>query len=157
MAGVRFFCGQCQPPWYNANMMKRPIFTILVALTVSACQQTAPKFYGTFSAQDKTIAVPALSNLEFASALKDNLRQDGWRITISGATAEQGVTARINRTAKYSLDIAELKTSAFSSSNVNITIFENESGAEIMTYHGKVLSIDKQARKMVEAIRAHTK
>ena len=140
---------------YSAGMFKR-ILALTAAVAVTSCQQTAPKFYGTFSAQDKTIAVPALSNTEFASALKDNLRQDGWRITISGATAEQGATARINRTAKYSLDIAELKTGALSPSDVNITIFENESGAELMTYHGTVHSVNKQAQKMVEAIRAHT-
>lgn len=156
---------------------------MLACLSVPACQQASPQFYGKFSMQDKTIAVPSLSNTAFAGALKDRLRQDGWRIAISGATAKDGVEAHVNRSTKYTLSISETALPGSPSrilylfpvwgqvawlisgapalrlsdtTVVKASIYENKSGMEIMNYASKGESCEKAAGRVADAIKAHT-
>ena len=183
-------CHPCRVPLYFTRplliaIVKTKTITLLLACVILvSCQQTAPKFYGTFSAQDKTIAVPTLSNTAFVGALKDRLRQDGWRIAISGATAKEGVEAHVNRSTKYTLSVKEITLEGSPSralylfpvwgqvawlvsgvpalrlsdtTAVTASIYENKSGLEIMNYTSKEKNCEKAADQVADAIKAHTK
>ncbi len=169
--------------------MKKHILITSALLLLNSCQQVQnqPQVYGTFDSSNKTIALSAQGG-SLNAALKKELRANGWKIKIDGATFNHSESGHINAQASYTAIVNEgpctIATPArwlylfplwgqvvwaingfppiflapvTYTTEANVTIFENKTGDEILTFQEINAGVNKSAEVIQKAIRAHTR
>ncbi len=166
--------------------MKLTAFSLAFSVLLSSCLQVQPDVYAKFDLNNKTIAFPANGGCA-ANELKKGLRVEGWRIRVSGATADVSEKGHVNATSKYTAVIEEGEchnasvltplsllylfpvfgwiawgASGFQpiriipgqlSEHVSLTIFENKTGEEVLTYREGTVDTREATKKVLKAIR----
>lgn len=170
--------------------MRLTAFSLAFAVLLSSClNQVQPDVYAKFDPNDKTIAFPANGSCA-ANELKKGLRAEGWRIRVSGATADVSEKGHVNATSKYTAVIEEGEcrdasvltplsllylfpvfgwiawgASGFPpiriipgqlSEHVSLTIFENKTGEEVLTYREGIVKTREATKKVLKAIRQNS-
>lgn len=167
--------------------MKLTAFSLAFSVLLSSClNQVQPDVYTKFDPNNKTIAFPANGKC-VANELKKGLRVEGWRIRVSGATADVSEKGHVNASSKYTAVIEEGEchdagieqcfsllylfpvfgwlawgASGFPpiriipdqrSERVSLTIFENKTGEEVLTYQGNNVGVRSSSVRILKAIR----
>ena len=169
--------------------MKITALSLTFAIALASCTQVQPDVYAKFDPNHKTIAFPANGKCA-ANELKKGLRVQGWRIRVSGATADVSEKGHINSSSKYTAAIEEGNCKDLSaltplsilylfpvfgwigwaasgfqpirlipaqrSERIALTVFENKTGEEILTYQESDVNTQDATKKILKAISDNT-
>lgn len=150
--------------------MKYTLLIFTSVFAVACQQQVSPAVYGTLDARDKRIAVP-MHNIGNAELIKLALRNDGWNVTVSGATTgreQQGNNTTItfdNAQARYTMYWKQDVTLGYdfwqgpntSMPYSTLSIYENKTGREILNYNGPFILTKKRIQVLIDTIRKITR